>query len=179
LAAITAITSIDALNLSEGDVLLVAGAPGGVGSFAVQLAVEAGAKVIAPGLAEDEDYLKDLGVSQMIPREGDTDAAVRERFLGGVDALLDLVNYAPGSFDGVLKDGARVASPTGAAGEGPGRTNVMAQPTTENLDRVGQLLAAGTLRVPVQESYGLERAAEALRVLTETHTQGKLAITIG
>ena len=54
LAGITAITAIDALELSEGDVLLVAGATGGVGSLAVQLAARAGARVLAPALPEDE-----------------------------------------------------------------------------------------------------------------------------
>src|SRR4051812_25112443 len=137
LAGITAMTAVDALDLSEGDVLLVAGATGGVGSLAVQLAAKAGATVIAPALPEDEDFLRGLGVSTILPREGDVAAAVRERFPDGVDALLDLVNYAPGSYDAALKDGARVASPTGAAGEGPGRTNVMATPTDENLKRLG------------------------------------------
>src|SRR5829696_5626305 len=95
LDGITAITAVDALDLSEGDVLLVAGATGGVGSLAVQLAAEAGATVIAPALPEDEDFLRRLGVSAILPREGDVAAAVRERFPDGVHALLDLINYAP------------------------------------------------------------------------------------
>jgi NADPH:quinone reductase-like Zn-dependent oxidoreductase len=55
---------------------------------------------------------------------------------------------------------------------------VMAQPTTANLDRVAQLLDSGTLKVPVQATYELDRAAEALQTLATTHTQGKLAIRI-
>ena len=50
-------TTVDALDLSEGDVLLVAGATGGVGSLAVQLAAQAGVRIIAPALAEDEPFL--------------------------------------------------------------------------------------------------------------------------
>jgi NADPH:quinone reductase len=178
LAAITALTAIDALDLSEGDAVLIVGATGGVGSLAAQLAAHAGATIVAPALPEDEQYLRDLGVTEVLPRDGDVAAAVRERFPDGVDALLDLVNYSPGTYDAALKDGARVASPTGAAGEGPGRTMVMAQPTTANLDRVAQLLDSGTLKVPVQDTYGLDRAAEALRALGTTHTQGKLAIRV-
>jgi NADPH2:quinone reductase len=102
---------------------------------------------------------------------------VRERFPDGVDALLDLVNYAPG-YDAALKDGAGLASPTGAAGEGPGRTMVLAAPTTENLDRVAKLPDSGTLEVPVQATYELDRAAEALQAIATAHTQGKLAIRI-
>src|SRR5215208_6508389 len=178
LAGITAVTAVDALDLSEGDVLLVAGATGGVGSLAVQLAVKAGATVIAPALPEDEKFLRGLGVSEIVPRGGDVAAAVRERFPDGVDALLDLVNYAPGTYNAALKDGARIASPTGAAGDGPGRTMIMAAPTTENLDRVAQLLDSGTLKVPVQATYELDRSAEALQAIGTTHTQGKLAIRI-
>src|SRR5215207_1570264 len=165
LAGIAAVTAVDALDLSEGDVLLVAGATGGVGSLAVQLAAKAGATIVAPALPEDEAFLRGLGVSEIVPRDG-------------VDALLDLVNYAPGTYDAALKDGARVASPTGAAGEGPGRTMVVAAPTAENLQRLGQLLADGTLRVPVQATYPLEHAPEALTALTGEHTQGKIAIEV-
>jgi len=178
LAGITAITAVDALKLSEGDVLLVAGATGGVGSVAVQLAAKAGATVAAPALAEDEDFLGGLGVSAIVPRDGDVAAAVRERFPDGVDALLDLVNYSPGTYDAALKNGARIASPTGAAGEGPGRTMVMAAPTRDNLERLGGLLTDGTLRIPVQRTYPLAQAPEALAALTGRHTQGKLAIAV-
>jgi NADPH:quinone reductase len=178
LAAITALTAIDALDLSEGDTALIVGATGGVGSLAVQLAAHAGATIVAPALPEDKEYLRDLGVTEFVPREGDVAAAVRERFPDGVDALLDLVNYAPGTYDAALKDGARVASPTGAAGEGPGRTMVIAQPTTGNLDRVAQLLDAGALKVPVQDTFPLDRATEALQALGTSHTQGKRAIRV-
>ena len=54
------------------------------------------------------------------------------------------VNYGPGTYEAALEPGARVASPTGAAGEGPGRTNVMATPSPENLERLGALRADGT-----------------------------------
>jgi NADPH:quinone reductase len=178
LAAITAVTAVDALDLSEGDVVLIAGATGGVGSFAAQLAAKAGATVVAPALPEDEAYLKGLGVTKIVPREGDVAATVRESYPDGVDALLDLVNYEPGTYEAALKDDARVASSTGAAGEGPGRTNVMAQPTREHLDRVGQLVASGKLKVPITSTYDLDRAPEALQDLGATHTQGKLAIRV-
>jgi len=181
LAGITAMSALDALELSEGDTVLVVGANGGVGSFAVQLAANAGATVIAPGLPEDEDYLRDLGVSELIERDADIAALVRERHPDGVDALLDVVSYTPEGFDAnaaALKKDGRGASPLSAAGDGPGRTNVMAVPTPENLQRLGQLLDAGTLRVPVQSTYGLDQAGEALRAFGTAHTQGKLGIQV-
>ncbi len=178
LAGVTATLAVDALALAEGDTVLVVGASGGVGSLAVQLAAQAGATVVAPALPEDDEYLRGLGVTDVLPREGDVAAAVRERHPDGVDALLDLVSYAPGAFDAALKDGARVASPLGAAGDGPGHTNVVAVPSTENLERVARLLDAGTLQVPVQQTYELDRAAEALHALGTTHTRGKIAIRV-
>jgi NADPH2:quinone reductase len=177
LAGITAITLVDALELSQGDVLLVAGATGGVGSLAVQLAARAGARILAPALPEDEAFPRELGAHDVLPRD-DVAAAVRELVPDGVDALIDLVNYAPGSYDAALKPDARVASSTGAAGDGPGRSNVMAAPTPENLQRLGALLADGTLRVHIQATYQFDQAPEALAALPGQQTQGKLAIEV-
>jgi NADPH:quinone reductase-like Zn-dependent oxidoreductase len=176
LAAVSAMTAIDALALAQGDTLLVVGATGGVGSVAVQLAAAAGATVIAPAFPEDEPYLRDLGVADIVPREGDVAEAVRRRHPDGVDALLDTVSYMPGAHDAALKDGARVASPNNAAGEGRGRTNVMAVPTSENLERLARLLEAGTVKVHVQLTYPLEQAPAAMDALVADHTQGKLAL---
>jgi NADPH:quinone reductase len=131
-----------------------------------------------PGCPEDEEFLRDLGVSDLLPREGDIAQLIRDRVPEGGDALLDLVNYAPGTYDAALKPEAHVASPTGAAGEGPGRTNVMATPSRENLERLGALLADRTLRIPSQTTYGLAQAPEALAALAGEHTQGKLAIHV-
>ena len=178
LAGITALLSIDALELADGDTVLIVGATGGVGSLAVQLAARAGATVVAPALAEDEAYLRDLGVSELLSRDGDLAAATRDEHPDGFDAVLDLVNYAPGVPASLAKDSGRVASPTGAAGEGPGRTLVMAAPTPENLERLARLLADGTLRVHIQGTYELARAPDALTALATTHTQGKLAIRV-
>ena len=178
LAGIAAIMAIDALELSYGDTVLIVGATGGVGSFAVQLAARAGATVVAPAFAADEAYLRDLGVREVLPRGGDLAAAARERYPDGFDAVLDLVNYAPDVPATLVKDGGRVASPTGAAGEGPGRTLVMAAPTPENLQRLAGLLADGTLRVHVQSTYELAQAPEALAALPTTHTKGKLAVRV-
>jgi NADPH:quinone reductase-like Zn-dependent oxidoreductase len=161
--------------------VLVAGASGGVGTFAVQLAARAGATVLAPGLPEDHDYLRGLGVGEVLDRNGDVAAQVRERHPDGVDALLDLVSQSPdqlNAYAAVVRDGGRIASSVSAAGEGPGRSNVAAVPTAEQLERLAGLLADGTLRVPIQAGYPLAKADQALKALTTQHTQGKLAIDV-
>lgn len=175
-AALTAIAAFDALAPTAGDDVLIVGATGGVGSFFVQLAASVGANMIAPALPEDESYLRDLGASEILDRNADLAAAVREAHPDGVDALFDVVSQAPDA--SLLKEGGRLASPLGAAGAGEGRFNVMAVSSPANLQRLGELLADSTLRVPIQRSYPLEQAAEALQALPTTHTQGKLSITI-
>src|SRR5215207_4229997 len=181
LAGITAMSALDALGVSEGDTVLVVGANGGVGSFAVQLAANAGATVIAPGLPEDEEYLREIGVDEVLERDVDVAALVHKRYPEGIEALLDLVSYAPEGFDThaeALKDDGRGASSLSAAGEGSGRHNVGAVPSPENLERLGRLLEDGTLRVPIQKTYSLDQAGEALRALGAAHTQGKRAIQV-
>jgi NADPH:quinone reductase len=176
LAGIAAVAAFDALAPAEDEMVLVVGATGGVGSFFVQLAAANGAHVIAPALREDHDYLRELGVSEFLDRNADLGAAVRAARPDGVEAMLDVVSTAPDA--SLLKDGGRLASPLGAAGEGPGRFNIMADPTPANLTRLAELLDSGALRVPIQRSYSLEQAAEALQALPSTHTQGKLGLTI-
>jgi NADPH2:quinone reductase len=177
LAAITALEAHDALAPSGGEAVLVIGATGGVGSFFVQLATHAGAHVVAPAFAEDEAYLTDLGVGEILDRDAELDAIVRERYPGGVDAILDLVSRAPRD-DAPLKEGGRLASPLGAAGEGPGRFNLFARPTAAKLQRLAGLLDDGSLRVRIQASYDLPHAADALRTLSASHVRGKIGVRV-
>ena len=176
LSAISAIAALDALAPAEGEHVLVIGAAGGVGSFFVQLASATGANVIAPALPEDYEYLRELGAVELIDRNADVTAAVREGHPDGVEAILDLVSPTPDA--SLLNEGGRLASTLGAAGEGPGRFNLMAEPTPANLQRLAQLLDDGTLVVRIQRSYRLEQAGEALQALPTTHTQGKLSVTL-
>jgi NADPH2:quinone reductase len=181
LAGITALAAVDALDLSAGDTVLIVGATGGVGSFAVQLAAHAGATVIAPALSEDGDYLHGLGATELLDRNADIATVVRERHPDGVDALLELVSYTPDGFNAhaaALKADGRGASPLSAAGDAPGRTNIMAAPTPENLQRLAQLLDDGALKVHIHNSYRLDQTGDALHSLGTTHTQGKLAIQV-
>jgi NADPH2:quinone reductase len=180
-AALTALAAHDALDLGQGATVLVIGASGGVGSFAVQLAAKTGATVLAPGLPEDRDYLRGLGAAEVLDRNGDVAAQVRERHPDGVDALVDLVSQSRDQLNAyavVVRDGGRIASSLGASGEGPGRSNVGAVPGSEHLERLAGLLAAGNLAVPIRASFPLAEADQALKALTTQHTQGKLAITV-
>jgi NADPH:quinone reductase-like Zn-dependent oxidoreductase len=181
LAGVTALAVHDALGLGRGDTVLMVGANGGVGTIAVQLAAAAGATVVAPGLAEDHDYLRGLGLAEVLDRTGDIAAQVRERHPEGVDAVADFASRSPdqlNTYAAVAREGGRIASSAGAAGEGPGRTNVMAVPAAATLERLAGLLADGSLRVPIQASFPLAQVDQALKTLGGQHTQGKVAITL-
>jgi len=181
LAGVTALSTLDALELAAGETVLVVGATGGVGSFAVQLATSAGAHVIATGWAEDEEYLRGLGAAELVDRDGDVGAAVRVAHPDGIDALVDLVSYTPDAFGvaaAALKPEGRASSPLPGVGEGERRFGVMAAPQPAALDRLARELADGTLRVPIQARYGLAEAGEGLAALATTHTRGKLAVRV-
>jgi NADPH2:quinone reductase len=178
-AALTAMAAVKALDLKQGETVLIVGASGGVGSFAVQLAAQAGAEVVAPGLLEDENYLADLGADHVIARDGDVVAQTRELASGGVAGLLDTISRSPEDFEvyaAALADDGRGASPVHAAGEGPGRHNIGS--SAEDLGELSRLLQEGLLKVPIQRTYALEEAGRALADLTGEHTQGKLAIAV-
>ena len=144
----------------------------------MQLAARNGATVIAAAHADDESYLRELGVSQVIDRDHDLAEQLHN---SEIDALIDLVSYNPDDFNihaATLKPGGRAASTIRAAGEGPGRTNVMAGATAENLARVSTLLSDGAVRIPIQRAHSLGAAAAALQEFGASHKQGKHAITI-
>ena len=165
--------------------MLVIGASGGVGSIFVQLAAARGAEVIATSFPDDEAFLRGLGVAEPVPRGEGVAMLVRERHPEGVTALLDLVSRTTTDFAAnaaVVVPGGRAASALGAAGEGVPDgvdvSNLTASPDPVQLEELARLLADGTLRVPIRESYPLEQVGEALAELQARHTQGKLALAI-
>ncbi len=87
LNGLTAAQSLDLLGLSEDDTLLVTGATGAVGGFAVQLAAQLGARVIAQG--SDAAFLSSVGARWTLPRDADLAAEARRLVPGGVHAALD------------------------------------------------------------------------------------------
>jgi NADPH:quinone reductase-like Zn-dependent oxidoreductase len=187
LAGATALDSVDAVDVGPGDVVLVAGATGGVGSFAVQFAAQRGARVIAtarPG--QEEAFVRSLGATDTVDYSaGDVAEAVRARFPDGVTALVDMVNrgddFAP--MAALVRDGGRIATTLGAADvEALARrnvraTNVVGTPTSEKLATLAEAAAAGTFHVEVQRTYPLDKANEALEAFSGG-TIGKLVLVL-
>jgi NADPH:quinone reductase len=186
LAGVVALRAIDAVTPGPGDRVLVLGAPGGVGSLAVQLAAGAGAHVIASGLAEDEAYLRDLGAADVVaPGDGLT-SEVRQRYPGGIDCLIDLVSYRPAflAHAGLLTAGGRAASVHRAVDEaafaarGLSGANIGGFPDQALLRRLADLVVSGGLRVTITGRYLLEDAPTALAVARDRHTRGKIVLEV-
>ena len=188
LASVTALDAVDAAAVGNGDVVLVVGATGGVGSIAVQLAAQRGATVIATARAGAEDaFVRSLGAADTVDYgAGDVAAAVRTRHPGGIDVLLDLVNRDAGfaAVAALVRDGGRIATTLGAADvenlatRGTRATNIMGSPTSEKLASLAGQVAAGSLRIEVQQTYPLDDVAAAISAF-QGGTRGKLVLLVG
>ena len=183
LAGVTAATAMDVLALGPDDVFLVSGATGGVGSFAVQLAVALGARVIAtaaPG--EASEFVSSLGATDVVDFTGDLDAAVHALASGGVTSVLHAAGD-PVALAQLLAPGGRLVSLQGATAEQVGRDDVTVTPiqskyTPERLGRLLDAVAGGRLTVAVGKTFPLDEATDALEWFADPRHLGKVVVTI-
>jgi NADPH:quinone reductase-like Zn-dependent oxidoreductase len=168
-------------HLQRGQTVLIHGAAGGVGTFAVQLAHWKGARVLATGSAANADYLRSLGADQAI----DYQSTPFESVAKDVDLVLDLVGgeTQQRSF-GVLKPGGYLISTVQPPSqEEAARHKVHAmmmrmQPSTKGLVQLAELLDAGTIRTVVTHTYPLAQAQDAWRQIMSGHTRGKIVLQV-
>lgn len=186
LAALTALVSVDTVEPSGGDVVLVVGATGGVGSYAVQLAARRGATVVATALPEDERWIRGLGATEVVDYAGDAVAAVREKHPEGVDALVVAAHLgeAFGPAAELVKDGGKIASTVGGAdaeafaGRGITAVNVYGQSDPEIFAKVLRMAADGELTVPIIRTFAFDELPEALGLVGRRRSRGEFAVTI-
>jgi len=185
LAGIAALDMVDAVDPKRGEVVVVAGATGGVGSIAVQLAAQRGATVVATAKAGDEEaFVRGLGASATVDYSaGDVAEQLRARYPAGIDALIDTINRdeAAAALAALVRDGGRLATTQGTADtEGLATravraTNVVASPTPEKLDSLATPAASGDLVVHIQETFALADVDAALAAFS-TGTTGKIVL---
>lgn len=182
LAGTAAAGVVDAIAPKAGDTVLVVGATGGVGAYAVQLAAAAGATVVAtakPG-AETE-FVGGLGAAHVVDHTGDLAAQVRAIAPNGVTGIVHLAGD-PAQLVELLADGGRLASTLGFGPEQAGRgdvtvTSVMADPDTATLARLADAVASGALQVPIGQTFPLDSVAQAVGAFG-AGTVGKIAISV-
>jgi NADPH:quinone reductase-like Zn-dependent oxidoreductase len=165
--ALTAAQALDeALGIERGGWVVVNGAGGVTGGLLVQLAVARGARVIATASAKKAERIRDYGATEVLDYHGDWPALVHELIGGGAPRA---VNAARGQAATTLKaiaDGGRLATITGdppREERGVSIADVYVRPDGRQLSALAELLADGTLTVPIASVRPLEQAAQALR----------------
>jgi len=186
LAGIAALQAVEGLGSIEGERVLVVGATGGVGGYAVQLLRARGAHVIATTTPQDDARLRALGAESTLDfTSADIVTLVQEQVPGRLSALVDTVSDPPtmARLAAVMADGARIATTTGSANVETLAerkicvTNVFATPEPETLARLASYADAGDLRPPVERVYALQEARQAIAHF-RAGTHGKLVVAM-
>jgi NADPH:quinone reductase-like Zn-dependent oxidoreductase len=197
-APIAAITALQALRdhgrVQPGQKVLINGASGGVGTYAVQLAKSFGAEVTGVCSTRNVELVRSLGADRVV------DYTQEDFTRGGArhDLMLDVAGSRSFlEFRRVLTPKATVVAvgaPMSTRGLGPlkhiigtrlislGRSqrviNFVAKITNEDLEFLRQLLEAGTVKSVIDRRYELSQVPDALRYLGTTHARGKVVITV-
>jgi NADPH:quinone reductase-like Zn-dependent oxidoreductase len=174
----------EAGKIARGQTVLIHGAAGGVGSIAVQIAKAAGARVIGTASPNNHEFLRSLGVDQVIDYRSQkfedvvsnvdfvlntADADTNARSIGVVRAGGTLISIVgPPNAQACAAAKIRCAMPDRATGAS----------TAELLARVGELVDAGKLKIFVDESYALADASKAWDKSRTGHTRGKVIIRV-
>ena len=177
LAGLTAYQSLtEALDVHEGERVLVHRAAGGVGFSAVQIAVALGAHVVGTASPRNHGFLRDAGVAEVFDYSA---GPISEQLSEPVDAVLDLVGGdtladAPKQ----VRDRARIASVVDPVVNEMGGRYVFVRPEHEHLEELGRMADAGQLRVPVARAFPLEQTAQAQELVAGGHVRGKVVVTV-
>ena len=184
---LTAMDLVDAVDIREDETILIVGATGGVGSYAIQLAARRGARVIATARRSNKALVRELGAAETIDHTTeDLVAAVRTAHPGGIDAVIDVASdrEAFGRISTLVNNGGRLASSVyaadveGLARRGIRATNVSMQPDARRLGELSRMVDAGELSVRLDRTYTLEKAPEALEERRTGHVRGKFVFLI-
>jgi NADPH:quinone reductase-like Zn-dependent oxidoreductase len=177
----TAYETLRAVSLQKGETVVVSSAAGGVGSIVVQLAVDAGARVIGLASEDNHAWLKQKGV---IPLDfgGDTVEKVKAAAGGPIDAFID--TYGHGYVDLAIQLGVKpdridtIVDPDHVAVKKYGVKNEgsMEAATAPVLAELAALIEQGRLEIPIAHVYKLDQVREAFAELEGHHTLGKIVL---
>jgi NADPH:quinone reductase-like Zn-dependent oxidoreductase len=180
-AGATAYAAVRAVALQPGDTVVVAGAAGGVGTIAVQLAARTGAKVIGLASEANHEWLREHGVVPVTYGDGVIER-IREAAPGGVDAFIDTVGsgyvelalqlgVTPERIDTIADFEA--IEKHGVKGDGNA-----AGASAQTLAELAGLIAGGELEVPIAGTYPLDQVRDAYGELEKGHTRGKIVLAL-
>jgi NADPH:quinone reductase-like Zn-dependent oxidoreductase len=175
---------VDVAQVQPGQRVLVHAGAGGVGHLAVQIAKSRGAHVIATASAAKHDLLADLGVDEAV----DYRSRRFEEVVEPVDVVYDLIggDVSVRSLDVLRPDGVMIVLPSSAAAaaveaardRGLRAVGVLVEPDGDGLEDLAALVEAGGLRVLIDETFPLDRAADAHRLGEQGRATGKIVLTV-
>jgi NADPH:quinone reductase-like Zn-dependent oxidoreductase len=178
-AGTTAYAAIGAVSLRTGDTVVVSGAAGGVGTLVVQLARNAGAKVIGLSSEQHTDWLKAHGVIPVAYGDGAPDR-IRAAAGGRVDAFIDTfgAGYVKLALDlGVSPDRINTIIDFAAAEKYGVKAKGSADAASSHVvAELAKLVADGRLEIPIARVYPLSEVQAAFRDLEQRHTLGKIVL---
>jgi NADPH:quinone reductase-like Zn-dependent oxidoreductase len=182
MAALTARQALETVGLQAGQTILIHGAAGGVGTFAVQFAREQGARVLATAPANNVAFLRELGVAEVI----DYTATRFKEVLRAVDAVFDTVgaevlerSWAVLKPGGVLVTIAGQVDPAAAEARGVRGLFVMTpQNATAQLTKIASLIDVGRVKPIVSTVLPLAQARQAHELNQSGHTRGKIVLRV-
>lgn len=179
LNGLTALQALERTGLSAGQTLLVTGAAGALGGYAVQLAKQQGLTVVAAASDQDRDLVTGLGADLFVPRSADLNLAVRSEFPQGVDGAIDAAVIGTGALDAVRNHGTFVAvlPPLPPALRGITVHHVLIVADATRLTHLVDLVDAGTLTLRVAGTHPLTAATEAYQRLAKGTLRGRLVLT--
>jgi NADPH:quinone reductase-like Zn-dependent oxidoreductase len=181
--ALTAAALLDPVRAEEGGSVLIVGAAGGVGSFTVQLAKQAGLTVLATGRADDEPFLSRLGADHVLDyRRVDIAQEAHRLVNGGVDAVIDLANAGPAlaTTAAAARAGGQLVSPLGGPAAFDRGVTAVYTGTRALEGRLAELAGAaadGRLSVEIDSDYPFGQADQALVDFAAQHVRGKVTVT--
>lgn len=161
--------------LPSGSSILVTGAGGGVGGFAAQLAAQAGYRVLAQASDGDEEWVREIGAHEFVPRSADLAS------VGPVAALFDAVPLGQEAAAAVADRGAVVTTrptPPIVPGRGVRQELQLIRLDRKLLADLVEQVADGRLRTRVAETMPLTEAAEAHRRVLAGGLRGKIVLTV-
>ena len=187
LAGVSAMQSVEAAAPKKDDVVVVVGASGGIGSYAIQLAAATGARVIGVTSKEKTPYVKSLGAHEVIDHTaGDVLESLQAKYPDGVAAIIDTGSDAAGlaRLSEAVRKGGTVTSMKGAAAiedlakRGIKGVNIGTRVSKERLDHLAGLAAAGKLKAPHIETFPLENAGKAFELIGQPTHVGKVVVKV-
>jgi len=178
-AGATAAAALAAISLRSGDTVLIGGAAGGVGIFAVQLAKLACATVIGTASEGTFDFLRKLGAEPVKYGPGLADR-MKDLALGGVTAATDLFGVETAEAALALGVPPERISTVAAGPNPPGGVRatggIDAEP--DALERITDAILAGKITVPVAAVFPVEKIRDAVTMQAARHVHGKVVVTL-